>query len=801
MNPKTLQVLEFGKVRQALAALTAFPPSRELALTLEPSRDLELVQRRLRGTSEAVRLLELNPSASIGGARDIREKVRAATIGSTLEPQDFLDILGTLQSGRSLCTILGKHRAHLPVLTDIVSRFMPCPRLEKEVARCINDRGEVVDEASPALGRLRRELRTTHARLLDKLNEMVTSPDLAHVLQETIVTLRGDRYVIPIKAEFKGHFRGIVHDQSASGATLFMEPLATLDLNNRWRQLQLEEREELARILRRLSALAADHSEPLLATVVALAEFDLALAKARYSGQLRGIEPKLGIREGEESPARAEKATPGPSKTSHGFPLILKNARHPLLAGEVVPISLHLGRDFLGLVITGPNTGGKTVALKTVGLLALMCQAGLHIPADEGSQLPVFRGIYADIGDEQSIEQSLSTFSAHLTNIVEILAKADGGSLVLLDELGAGTDPAEGSALAQAMLGSLLERRAMTMVATHYPELKAFAYLNPLAENASVEFDVETLSPTYRLRLGLPGQSNALSIATRLGLDPDIVARAQGLLSPSQVQVEGLLAEIRRERDQAAQDRQAAQGALGETESIKALWEQKLAQLESARDEILESARDQALAELQAFRQRLRRLAAEVEAGPSAREGLDARLRELSQLEQELKAKAIDRAAPAEPSRIRPGDAVLVKSLGQVGRVLAIGGEPEEADVQLGTFKLKTAVSDLEPTEQPAVGERIPTPAPATREAPVAPPPDLDLRGWRAEEIALALDRHLNDAYLAGLPYVRIIHGKGTGALRQAVRELLGNHPLVKSFQDAEPRQGGEGVTVVVLSE
>jgi DNA mismatch repair protein MutS2 len=807
MNPKTLHTLEFPKILEQLAGYTAFAASHELALALRPTTDQAEAQRGQRATSEARRLMDLKPNVSIGGARDVRDLVRRANIGAALEPLEFLDILATLQSARALRQVIVKLGDQLPTLAETAQTIQDCPVLEREITRCITERGEVADDASPALKRLRSELSVAHNRLLDRLNDMLVSQGLQHLLQEPLITLRDDRYVLPIRAEFKGQFRGIVHDQSLSGATLFMEPLATVELQNRWRELQLEEQREVVRILRELAKRVADNGTTILANVSALAELDLAIAKARYANAMRGVEPQLV-----SSKFQVPSSTLGNVKLET-WNLELVNARHPLLdTATVVPISLHLGRDFVILVITGPNTGGKTVTLKTVGLLSLMAQAGLHIPAHEGSRVPVFQGIYADIGDEQSIEQSLSTFSSHLTNIVEIFKLADSRSLVLLDELGAGTDPVEGSALARSILSRLLARRAMTLVATHYAELKAYAYTTPGVENASVEFNVETLSPTYRLSIGLPGRSNALAIASRLGLDPGIIEDARALLSPTQVRVETLLQEIQRDREEAAAHLAAVQAAREDAEKIQRRLNSELRQLEESRQELRTQARAEAEAELADVRQRLRQLLAELEAtirreqAAVVREQATATLEEVKQLQQEVAAlpplARPPELVPVAPGELRLGSTVWVKSFGQAGEVVALPDERGQVEVQIGAFRTTVPADDLEVRggkPQAPVREAMEA-RPARLEAAPLVDLQLDLRGLRAEEVTPVLDKYLNDAYLAGMPFVRIVHGKGTGVLRQVVREIVAKHPLVKTFHTAEQHEGGEGATVVVLA-
>lgn len=794
MDDKNRLTLEFPKILARLADHTAFSASRELALALAPTTDPQEVARRQQETTEARSLLDMKPGLSIGGARDTRDYVRRAVIEATLEPKELLDILATLQSGRSLRMTITRLGDRFPVLNGIASSLRDCPALEREITRCITERGDVSDDASPALRRIRSELRLAHDRLLSKLNEMLTSSDMADMLQDPIVTLRGDRYVIPVRAEKKGHFRGIVHDQSASGATLFMEPLATVDLNNRWRTAQLDEQQEIIRIMRRLSALVAAAADDLNANVQALAALDLAFAKANYSAAIRGVQPEL--RDVHARPARSGEAAPHPST----YPLYLRNARHPLLSGEVVPITVYFGGDVKALVITGPNTGGKTVALKTVGLLCLMAQSGLHIPAGEGSAVPLFDSIHADIGDEQSIEQSLSTFSSHLTNIIRILAEADDLSLVLLDELGAGTDPVEGSALALAILQHLLQRGIMTMVATHYAELKAWAYTTPSVQNASVEFDVETLSPTYRLSIGLPGRSNALAIASRLGLRSEIIEAARAMIAPAQMQMETLLLEIQRERTATEEARIAMEADRAAADRLRAEIAAERRAMDEERRRIMAETRQKAEQELQEVRLRLRRLLTEAESARS-RGGVAAALQAARDMAEDLPsvpgARPEDLGPADVTTALAPGDTVWVHSLNLPGEVVSAPDAQGVLDVQVGSFKTKVAVRDVEKR----AGRKAPPPAPRLS---VAAQPELsiqlDLRGWRAEDVAPALDRYLNDAYLAGMPFVRIVHGKGTGVLRQVVKEIVSKHGLVKTARSGDAGEGGDGVTVVTLA-
>ncbi len=797
MDEKNRRTLEFPKILARLAEHANFSASKELALALAPTNDVAEVLLRQRETTEARSLLDMKPGLSIGGARDVRDLVQRTLIDSVLEPKEFLDILTTLQSGRSLKTTIARLAERFPVLNGVAEGLRDSPALEREIVRCINEHGEVNDDASPALRRIRSELRLAHDRLISKLNDMLATSDTAGMVQDPIITLRGDRYVFPIRSEKKGNFRGIVHDQSASGATVFMEPLATVELNNRWRTLQIEEQQEILRVMRRLSEMVKTVSADLVSTVEALARLDLAFAKANYSAAIRGEPPEL--RDVRQKMAQQGEQPPHPAT----YPLYLRNARHPLLSGNVVPITVYFGGDVTALIITGPNTGGKTVALKTVGLLCLMAQSGLHIPAGEGSAVPVFDSIYADIGDEQSIEQSLSTFSSHLKNIIALLEHTDDRSLVLLDELGAGTDPVEGSALALAILQHLLGKRIMTMVATHYTELKTWAYTTPMVQNASVDFDVETLSPTYRLSIGLPGRSNALAIAARLGLKPQIIETAREMISPSQVQVETLLSEIQRERIETEQARVKMDAEVQEAARLRQEMAAQRRAIDDERRRILAEARSEAEAELQNVRTQLRRLMAEAE---SAR----TRTQVAAALQQ---TKAVADALPQAPGAApvsdaelgetltgfaSVGDTVWVPSLNLLGEVVAGPDQQNTLDIQVGSFKTRVSAAEV---EKRASRPKAPTPpARVALSAPPETPLQLDLRGWRAEEVEPALDRYLNDAFLAGLPFVRIVHGKGTGVLRQVVREIVAKHSLVKTARTGEASEGGDGVTVITFA-
>ncbi len=883
MNPKTLTTLELPKVLTRLASYTAFSAGRAAVEALTPVSDLDEVRRRQGRTTEAVRLLDLRPDLGLGGVHDIRPAVKRADLGAALDPAEFLAILSTLEASREMrAQILRseEQRGGLPGLALLVGGIQPLPRLEAEIRGTFDRDGNIPDSASPALGRIRAQVRVAHDRLMSRLQSLMNSS--GNALQEPIVSMRGDRYVLPVKADFRGQVKGIVHDQSSSGATLWVEPLAVVDLGNDWRKLQLDEQEEIRRILRELATLVAAEAAAINATVSILAQLDLALACGKYSVAIEGIEPGLDApsttpaqvgtgskpRLTNAPPPNSPSADPNPSVPHLPLPnpdrppapdpqgIILRNARHPLLTGKVVPINLELGTRFRVLVITGPNTGGKTVALKTVGLLTLMAMCGLHIPAEVGSQLLVFERIFADIGDEQSIEQSLSTFSSHMSNIIGILKAINASSLVLLDELGAGTDPQEGAALARALIEYLLTNGVLAIATTHYSELKAFAYMTEGVENGSVEFDVETLAPTYKLTVGIPGRSNALAIARRLGLRHDVIAQAQRFINPEEVRVENLVEQIRRERAQAGEERAAAERVRRQAEARQRDLERQLRDIDRLRQEALVEARAQAEDELAELRDLIRHVRVESESSALTREWVQQQAQRIESAQKDLRAHnrrkglpggagavpvpAAGPTTPVPPAPLKAGDRVYVPSLDAEGDVLTAPDSGGTAEVQLGAFKLRVRVDDMErarPTDDggwtwssdsgprrtaddgratgsngaPAWGSEE-TPRRAgrpefvtastllQRASAAAVPLELDLRGFRAEEIEDAVDPYLQEAALAGMPMVRIIHGKGTGVLRQVVRDLLKRHPLVRAWAPAPMEQGGEGVTLAYFS-
>ncbi|MEJ7762940.1 MAG: endonuclease MutS2, partial [Thermomicrobiales bacterium] len=789
MDSRLIAKLELPAVLDRLSHRCRYSVASELARSLVPATDRWTVERALGLTAEAVALQVSYPELSVGGARDIRDAVRRAARGATLAPHDFLEISDTLRASRTLRRAffrLPDGDERFPGLYGLVDSIVEMTNLEADLDRTIGPRGDVLDTASPELGRLRREVRVAQNRLMDRLNGLITGGRFAAALQDAIVTMRDGRYVIPVRADARGQIPGVVHDTSASGRTLFVEPFDVVELNNRWREHQVAEQHEIDRILLALSARVADEADAFLGLVSALAEIDLLIAKALLSFDLRATRPAIW----HEAPA-----------TSRGHPtnrVSLVEARHPLLdPATVVPTTVEIGSEYRVLLITGPNTGGKTVALKTIGLLCLMAQCGLFIPVADGSVVSVFPTMYADIGDEQSIEQSLSTFSAHMRTVIGMLEAVDGDSLVLLDELGAGTDPQEGSALARALISSLLARGPMVVATTHYSEVKAYAYATPGVENASVEFDVASLAPTYRLMIGVPGRSNALAIARRLGMPGDIVEAASGLLTEDDTRADALLEDIRARREEAGAAIARAEAVEADARVLRMRAARELREAEQQRRTAREEALAEAEAELEVVRETLRRLERDRETVTATREHVEGRRREVStsvdavrSFRRELQRRPVVAARDTKP--IRAGDTVFVQGLDLEGEVVAVSDGM--ADLQLGALKMRQPVAALERRGRaPKQGGQT---AVKPREATEVIPIEIDIRGQRAHEVPEMLEAYLESAYRSGLPWVRIIHGKGTGALREVVRQHLHRHPVVEKYALAEQNQGGDGATV-----
>jgi DNA mismatch repair protein MutS2 len=769
---RALVTLEYPAIRALLAERSSFAPGRELAETLTPVTDVREADRLQDETAAARDLLRAQPSAGIGGARDIRDALRRARLGGSLEPLQLIEIADTIHAAEKLFADV---HPYPPLAAK--ARFARPPRdVAEAIEHAIAGTGEVLDRASPRLGSLRAALRAAQARLQQRLDGLLRSPDLSRALQEQLITQRGGRYVVPVKAEMRGAVKGIVHDQSASGATVFIEPLEILEANNALREAELAESAEVRRVLHELSRRVERAGEDLDSVTTALAALDLLLAKAELAAHLECERPALD---------------------AHGI-LDLVGARHPLLVERgtgVVPIDVRLGSDFRALVITGPNTGGKTVTLRTIGLLVLMSASGLQIPASRGSRVPVVRRVFADIGDEQSIAQSLSTFSSHLRNVVATLAEAERDDLALLDELGAGTDPDEGAALAMAVLETLLERGVLVAATTHYPELKAFALNTPGVSNASVEFDAESLRPTYRLHIGLPGSSNAFAIASRLGLDNTVLARAESHLSELHRSLERTLREAERHRTDLSaaleEARVASEDARRHTEEARREAERILGEAERSARRSRTEADELLLQSRRALRQ-----AESAREGAAKRNLVDEARAALAEAETTRQSAATPEQAPRTTVPIAIGSPVHVDGVSEPGTLLSID-DRGMADVAAGALRLRVPATSLRPAQ--AAQESHLATRPVIGGSAPAVSLQLDLRGARAEEALAVLDRYLNDAAVAGVDRLRIVHGKGTGALRTAVRDVLSRHPLVRTHEPAGAAEGGDGATIVRL--
>lgn len=788
-----LEKLEFPRILERLSARCAFSVAAERALEVGPSGDATQVRYLLDVTAEAADLITNFPDMTIGGARDIRPLAERAQKGGRLLPNDLLLILDMLSASR----VLSRSFFRLPDaanryrhLADFVVHCADMPDVETDITSTVGPRGDVLDTASAELARIRKDVRVAHSRLMERLNHIIHSGKYASAVQDSIITMRDGRYVIPIRSDSRNQVPGLIHDTSSSGQTIFVEPMDVVELNNKWRERQIEEQHEIERVLDAISARIGLRAEALKLTVEAVAAFDLAMAKALLAFDMRAYRPALWT---------------GSPEEPDGHPthrIRLRQARHPLLdPATVVPTDIQMGETFRILLITGPNTGGKTVALKTVGLLTLMAQSGLFIPADEDSVISVFPTVFVDIGDEQSIAQSLSTFSSHMRNVIEMLRHVTGDSLVLLDELGAGTDPQEGSALARALIANLLGCGPLVIATTHYSEVKAFAYSTPGVENASVEFNVQTLSPTYRLMIGVPGRSNALAIAKRLGMPQSIVDEARGLVDPDELRADSLLQDIRRKRDEAEAYLKRAREQEKEAEQIRRLAGKELREAEAQRAIAREEALAAAEAELSEVRDTLRRLQKDREVVSVTRDHVETRRKEVDVAAESVRAFKRERIRrPAPQPGVKPisvGDRVQVISLGLDGEV--IGLSDEVADVQLGSMKSRQPLTALRRIGKARAADqgRVSIQPSMTPFVPM----EIDLRGQRVHEIPDMLERYLTEAFRTGLPMVRIIHGKGTGALRQVVRDYLNGSPVVARHETAAMNEGGDGATVAFMRE
>jgi len=805
MDEKSLNTLEFHKVLDILVKYTSFSAGEALARQLRPTTDLIEARQWQAETAEAVDLLENHDSITIGGARDVRAAIDNAERGFTLPAADFLDVRSSIVAGRNLRRHLLKAEADYPHLAEIGYLIEECPGLVAAIGRTMDDQGVVLDSASAALGKIRQEMKRTHGRLQDKLQSILHG-STAQYLQEPIITMRNGRYVLPLKVEARGRMKGIVHDHSGSGATLWMEPMATVELNNDYRRLQIDEQQEIERILSTLSGKVAEQGDAIKRIVERMAELDLIFARARYAQFTGGVEPQFVNWRSFASPMPPKHAnerakwTPPPPNMHPGSTIWIKGARHPLLDPlTAVPTNLTLDEETFIVLITGPNTGGKTVSLKTTGLMVLMAQAGLHLPAIE-ARLTIFEDVFADIGDEQSIEQSLSTFSAHISNIIRVLDGVNGRSLVIFDELGSGTDPAEGAALAQSITSYLRDKGATTFIATHYPELKLYGSQTDGAVNASLLFDIETLSPTYEMIIGIPGKSNAFAIARKLGLDGTILDDAMRLVGVGNNETGTILDEVYELREKIESQEAGTRLAYKQAADSRDALRNRLNRIDVERREVLAEAQAEAekkLAEIdreiQGARQQLR------DAGS---------LTKVKKVREQMAevAEAIEPAplpitpAPHRPRKNTPlkiGDAVIVKTLNVKGEILSI--KKKEAMVQVGRLQMRAKLADLLFDGEPPAPE--PESSSVTVSAATDTAMELDLRGKRVDVGLDEMERYLDSAFLSQLPWVRIIHGKGTGKLRTAVRQALKRNPHVKSWEEGKDGEGGAGVTVAKIVE
>jgi DNA mismatch repair protein MutS2 len=796
MDERTLRVLEYDQIRQLLAQQASSGLGKERALSLEPSADRDIVRQRLKETSEARRALESFGALPLGGLSDIRPLLQRAAVGSVLAGLELLRVTDTLRCTRRMREYFDRHGDDLPRLAALSRQLSDHHDLEERIEATLDQEGEVVDDASPELVRLRRRARTLHGQLQERLQDTLTKLASGHWLQERLVTLRNGRYCIPIKAEFQRNFPGIIHDHSDSGATVFIEPQGIVEQGNDLRDTELSIEDEIRRILQELTEGVGQAADDLRRDLVTLGVLDFIAARGRLSRAHDGSEPELG-RAGE---------------------VVLLSARHPLLdPRQCVPIDFEIGRGFATMLITGPNTGGKTVSLKTVGLLSLMAQSGLHIPADLGSVIPVFEQVFADIGDEQSIEQSLSTFSSHLTQIVAVLRQVGDRDLVLLDEIGAGTDPMEGSALARAILTELHARGARTVATTHYNDLKTFAYSQPGMENASVEFDVETLRPTYRLLIGQPGSSNAVDIAARLGLPDGIIAHARDLLGPGHVSVEEALGHVQESQRALERERDALAHRMDEVERLRVQYRSDLTDLQGEREKALQEGFEEAARTLRKAEEAATRIIADLQQQTRQSKVTQERREEIGRLREQLReeqarqqreteARARLRPEPEPspepgervPTSVQPGDKVIVPSLGRQGTVQKVMAR-DLAIVQVGAMKVEARVPDLRlpPPEQAL---ELPTSVVKIQmEKAFTVAQEMNFLGRTVDETLPDLGKWIDDAFIAEISALRVVHGKGTGALRAGIHDFLRAHPQVRSFHLADWREGGEGVTIVEL--
>ena len=783
MKERTLRVLEFTRIRELLAEGALTPAGAEKCRQLEPADELTAVQALQAETEEATVILQYAGGHPMIAFPDVKPALVICEKGGSLSAGMLLNVAELLRASRAAQDALVTERENTPLLRAKAEGLFVSRSIEKDITDAIISEDEIADRASSELMNIRRHLRGAQDRIRDKLNQMIHSATLQKALQDPIITVRNNRYVLPVKAEYRSMVQGLVHDQSSSGATLFIEPMAAVEMGNELKQWELKEQQEIARILAALSAEVAPYAAAIAETQEQLAELDFIFAKGLLSRRFFCVSPKMN---------------------NEGRLKIIRG-RHPLIDPEkVVPSTIWLGEEFTSLIITGPNTGGKTVTLKTVGLFTLMAQAGLQVPADPGTELAVFEQVFADIGDEQSIEQSLSTFSGHMTNIVEIMHEVTPRDLVLFDELGAGTDPTEGAALAQSILTRLLHIKVRTLATTHYSELKAFALTTQGVENASVEFDVETLRPTYRLSIGVPGKSNAFEISRRLGLPENLIDAARKLLSGNAIRFEDVIANAEYHRQVAEKERQLAEEANRETIRLRNEAEQLRKEMEQKREQALRKARedakhivDQARRESESVIAELKKMKKNASSGDASVNDLRRRLDK----ESDALAEGLGRGETdggEAPKTVKAGDQVKILTLGVEGTVLAPPDEKGEVRLQAGMMKFTAELSQLRLIRQAPAKEKTTVKA-KTGMMTRTVKSECDVRGMNLEEALDAVSLYLDEAVLAGLNEVYVIHGKGTGILRAGIQQDLRKNKHVKSFRRGMYGEGEDGVTVVTL--
>ncbi|HZK58020.1 MAG TPA: endonuclease MutS2 [Clostridia bacterium] len=789
MNERSLRILEYPKIIDILEKKCASSLGKEKVRDLKPISHLDIIKQLQQETNEAQSILIKYGNIPLGGINDVSQHVRKTEIGSYLDPAQLLQLKDTLAAaGRLERFLKEKEDKDIYIIIQGLARgLVSLKNIEDKIDLCIVNETEISDNASAELKRIRRQIVLKNDSIRNKLNSIITSVDNQRYLQDAIITIRQDRYVVPVKQEFRSGIPGLIHDRSSSGATLFIEPMAVVELNNEAKELKIKERTEIERILMEISAMIAERAEDIKSNQAILKELDFIFAKGKLALEMEAVKPELNI-DGK---------------------IMIKDGRHPLLdVDEVVPNSIWMGDDFHILVITGPNTGGKTVTLKMLGLLTLMAQSGLHVPAGYGTKLAVFDKVFADIGDEQSIEQSLSTFSSHMTNIVTIMKDVTPKSLVLLDELGAGTDPTEGAALAMAILNHLKESGTTAVATTHYSELKQYALLNTGVENAAVEFDIETLSPTYKLLIGIPGKSNAFEISKKLGLPDFLIDRSRDLLTKETIHFEDLLQNIEKDRSATEKEKLEAAKLRMETEKLKEEYEHKNEKLQSQRDRIIRGAKKEAYkivkqAKLDADEiiDNLRSLKIGLEKREMNKEIEQARQdisKRMDKLSEGMVERLVIKTNKKPPKDLKVGEAIKILSLNQRGYVISPEDENGEVQVQAGIMKVNIHVSNLERVEPEEETKKVGTGKIFKSKAQNINM-EIDVRGQNLEEAMLEVDKYLDDSYIAGLTHVTIIHGIGTGVLSAGLKQMFKKHKHVEKYREGAYGEGGAGVTIVYL--